>query len=73
MKIKKLITELQKYDPELRVVLQGYEGGVGYPKGFKLIKIEKNVNTEWYYGEHEELTVHDEGYEKGTEVLLINR
>ena len=73
MKIKDLIAELQKHDPEMEVVVNGYEGGVGYPSGFEVIKIKKNVNKEWYYGRHEELSEHEKGYKKGIEVLLINR
>lgn len=54
MKVKNLIEELQKYDPETRVVLPGYEGGykdVGYVSESELAL---NVHDEWYYGAHED-------------------
>ena len=53
MTIKSLIAELEKYDEDLLVVVDGYEGGV--TEKFKLLKanIEKNVHKAWYYGESE--------------------
>jgi hypothetical protein len=53
MTIKSLIEELQKYDEDLLVVVDGYEDGV--TEKFKLLKanIEKNVHKAWYYGESE--------------------
>lgn len=54
MTIKKLIEELQKLDPNLRVFTTGYEGGFHDasirvpPMDFKL-----NHYEEWWYGPHE--------------------
>jgi len=54
MKIKELIAELQKLDPELMVVVPGYEGGYSEANGLHPIRLDLNVNTEWYYGKHEQ-------------------
>ncbi len=54
MKIKDLIAKLQELDQELLVVVDGYEGGVTEQITIRKVKIDLNVNQEWYYGEHEE-------------------
>jgi hypothetical protein len=54
MKVKELIEELQKCDPEKMVVVAGYEGGHDEISGAGEIRLKLNVNTEWYYGKHEE-------------------
>ena len=53
MNVKALIAELQKYDENLLVVVDGYEGGV--TENFMLLQvdIDTNVNKAWYYGESE--------------------
>ena len=53
MNVKSLITELEKYDENLLVVVDGYEDGV--TKNFKLLKVNINTNVHkaWYYGESE--------------------
>jgi hypothetical protein len=53
MNIRELIDELQKHDPEMRVVTAGYEGGYCDLSGFEEIKINLDVNNEWYYGKHD--------------------
>jgi hypothetical protein len=54
MKVKELIEKLQKFDPELLIMVQGYEGGVDYPNEPYECLVQLNVNTEhWYYGDHE--------------------
>ena len=51
MNIKSLIAELEKYDEDLLVVVDGYEDGV--TEKFKLlpVNINTNVHKAWYYGE----------------------
>lgn len=52
---KKLIEELQKYPEDMLVMKAGYEGGykdIGLP--IEKENILLNVNTEWYYGPHED-------------------
>lgn len=56
MTVKELIEKLKELDGELQVYRNGYEGGytpvdyISDPREFLL-----DVNTEWYYGEHEEV------------------
>ena len=54
MTIAQLIEELQKHDPTRIVVHCGYEGGREEIRVVKPIKLNLNVNDEWYYGPHEE-------------------
>ena len=53
MNVKALIKELEKYDDNLLVVVDGYEDGV--TKTFKLLQVNINTNVHkaWYYGESE--------------------
>jgi hypothetical protein len=53
MKVKELIEQLQKFDPELPVMIQGYEGGIDAPEKPYQTPIRLNVHEEWYYGKHE--------------------
>jgi hypothetical protein len=55
MKVKELIEKLQGLDPELMVVRPGYEGGLTEIQYTTLSTVALNFNTEWYYGEHEEI------------------
>ena len=59
MKVKELIEQLQKFDPETRVVTHGYEGG--YQDVSEAIEEELAlfVNSEWYYGPHEDVATAD--------------
>jgi hypothetical protein len=54
MKVKELIQELQKLDPELLVVVRGYEGGVDEVNNIYLcnVELDSNAGIE-YYGKHE--------------------
>jgi hypothetical protein len=53
MKVKELIETLSQLDPELMVVVAGYEGGVDEMDKYELCDVELNVNDEWYYGKHD--------------------
>lgn len=53
MKVKELIEKLNKLDPELMVVLSGYEGGVREATMVGDGTIALNVHDEWYYGPHD--------------------
>ena len=53
MKVKDLIQELQKLDPELLVVVAGYEGGVDEVKSLTQYKIELDAHKGWaFFGDH---------------------
>lgn len=57
MKVKELIEQLSKLDPELYVFIPGYEGGYDHAGPASDIKhFALDVNKEWYYGKHEEIT-----------------
>jgi len=69
MKVKELIEALSQLDPELMVVVAGYEGGVDEIDKFEMCDIELNVNTEWYYGKHEVLEKGDEPQNKDSTIV----
>lgn len=54
MKVFDLILALQALPPDLIVVAPGYEGGYREVKAPWTVMLKLNVNTEWYYGPHEE-------------------
>jgi hypothetical protein len=53
MKVKQLIEMLQQFDPEMLVMVQGYEGGIDAPEKPYQTPIRLNVHEHWYYGKHE--------------------
>ena len=56
MNVQQLIEELQKYPPEMRVIVDGYEGGYNDCKPPKSTRIRLNVHDEddWSYGRHDD-------------------
>lgn len=56
MTVRELIDILKRHPDDLRVVLDGYEGGCeDVSEGqIRRVKIALNVNEESYYGNHEE-------------------
>jgi hypothetical protein len=68
MTVKELIEHLQTLDPELRVFVKGYEGGVDDKTSLdEPTDITLNVHTEWYYGEHEYTST---GYEPANKQIV---
>lgn len=59
MNVKELIEQLSNLNPNTMVVRSGYEGGLAEVTSVDEIKIDLHVNTEWYYGEHEESSTGD--------------
>ncbi len=55
MTVLELINKLEAYGDTLRVVVDGYEGGVRDIDNPTSIEIALDVNTEWYYGKHEQV------------------
>ena len=53
MTVEELINALQHYDPKLRVIMRGYEGGVDDIGSLQDLQIALNVHDAWYYGKHE--------------------
>lgn len=54
MKVKDLIENLSKFDPETMVVVSGYEGGYTEKLGVCESELSLNVRDELYYGVHDE-------------------
>ncbi len=56
MTVKELIQILESYPNDLRVVMSGYEGGFDdvAPERISVVKIQLNVGTESWEGQHEE-------------------
>lgn len=56
MKVGELISFLYTLDPELEVVVSGYEGGYSKVRGItEPCEYVRDVNEAWYYGPHEQL------------------
>jgi hypothetical protein len=54
MKVIDLVQRLQELDPEMVVVLSGYEGGYNTVSGVVEPRtFVEGVNAAWYYGPHE--------------------
>lgn len=53
MRVKDLIAELQQFNPDLMVVVSGYEGGVEEAQATSEYTIALNCNEDGYYGPHE--------------------
>ncbi|MEX8546116.1 MAG: hypothetical protein V5804_00825 [Mucilaginibacter sp.] len=56
MTAEELITLLQALPPEIKIVVRGYEDGYNDIQQLKALKLKKEPNTEWYYGEYFEDT-----------------
>jgi hypothetical protein len=74
--VEQLIEQLKQHDPQLPVVLSGYEGGVYCgPSNATTVTIALNINDpdDWWYGPHElvyEGFMEYEGAEKITALYL---
>ena len=53
MKVKDLLTLLSEMPADADVVAKGYEGGVDDIVNIQLVKPNRDVHSEWYYGRHE--------------------
>lgn len=57
MTVRELIKVLENYDPDMGVVVRGYEGGYSdIEDPFDVVKVVLNYHTDWYYGPHENVT-----------------
>ena len=52
MTVKELISKLESFDPNMLVVVDGYEGGYDDPQEPHRIPVILNFHTESYYGKH---------------------
>lgn len=53
MKVHELIDLLKQQDQNAMVVVSGYEGGCTEVTCVGRTHLDLNVNSAWYYGEHE--------------------
>ena len=53
MKVKELIENLQKFDPNMRVMVDGYEGGLDDPQEPRENLVVLDYHEHSYYGRHE--------------------
>lgn len=67
MTIKELKEKINSYPDDLRVLVDGYEGGFSEISEVKKTKVKLNIHTESYYGPHEDTEDAD------TEVIIIRR
>lgn len=75
MKVCELIDILKSYDPEMMVVVKGYEAGYNEADRAVEIKLCLDYHREWYYGKHEYVFDKDEAsqYKQACAVYLIGR
>ena len=55
MTVNELIEKLKTFNPNLPVIINGYERGYNDLENVNQIEIILNVNHEWYYGKHEDV------------------
>ena len=55
MTAKELINHLKTLPPDTRICVKGYEDGINYVDLIRQAKILKDKNSEWYYGNHQEV------------------
>ncbi len=53
MTVAELIKELEKLDPNLRVLVDGYEDGYADVASIRICTFRENVNDTWYQGSHD--------------------
>lgn len=63
MKVSELINRLSGLNQDAEVVVKGYEGGVKSVKSIDRGILSRNVNTDWWYGEHEIESAGGEDYD----------
>jgi len=63
MTVGQLIEKLQSFDPELMVVISGYEGGVDEADSAVDVSLKLDTHTEWYYGKHEVADRNDDPFD----------
>lgn len=73
MTVQELIAILQTHPGDMRVVVEGYEGGLNDPLSPKVVEINLNVEAHkdtWYYGPHDYARADDPA---SIDALLIPR
>lgn len=53
--VEQLISELQKYPKDFKVLIDGYEDGLDAVLSSKIVNVEYDESKAWYYGPFEEV------------------
>lgn len=69
MKVKELIQKLSQCDPEMRVVVDGYEQGFDEPDNVRYVNMIPNPTKKDWEGEFEEVLLNNDI--KGAELALL--
>lgn len=69
MRVKELIARLAIEDPEMRIVVDGYELGFDEPSAIRYVNIIPNLTKKDWEGEFEELRLNNDI--KGAELALL--
>jgi hypothetical protein len=72
--VAELIEKLRQFPPETRVFVDGYEGGIAdlEPQYVRLVPVKLDVNSESYYGPHEEVGARND-FEPDCDGVLLPR
>ncbi|MFA7308178.1 MAG: hypothetical protein WC026_16070 [Hyphomicrobium sp.] len=73
--VAELIAELSKLDPNMRVMVQGYESGLhdcDVPE-IRTAEVNANPDEDWFFGPHNELFDGQKRTENSIDVVLIGR
>jgi hypothetical protein len=54
MKVKELIEKLNTLDPEMLVLVDGYEGDYTIPVAAEQIEVSGPYERPWYYGQYQD-------------------
>lgn len=73
MTVGEMIAALKAFDPSLRIVSDGYEGGYHDCEGASEILLALNVHPEWYYGDHDEAGSWGVSEDAPTEQVIVVR
>jgi hypothetical protein len=70
MTVRDLITYLSALDPNMEVIVDGYEDGYDKIAGKKVIDVIESTNAKWYNGDYTDATPNQPG---GTQKVLLSR
>lgn len=75
MIVSELIEALRQQPQDLRVVVNGYEGGYGdiSSNNISVVPLSLNFHQEWYYGKHEIPSQYNDRPKEDCKAVLICR
>lgn len=60
MLVSELIEQLQKLDPDKRILVEGYEDGFDDPREIIKVKVRSRVESKYYSGDYEDISESEE-------------